>query len=375
MSIIKKKNLAFIFTNGVSLKNWDEIGLFDREVKYYNELSCHFNKIYFFTYGDQSEYKYRDKIAKNIILVPKMFKIPNLLYSVFLLFFNWDLFQKCDIIKTNQMRGAWSLFFMKLLNKKLILRTGYTWSLFLKKEIHQNKPLIFVVRLIERILYKLVNYSFVTSKEDKKYVKSSYLKNSNNQITLISNYIDTDLFKPLINGRKDELIYIGRLSPEKNLINLLKAVEKTRLCLTIVGDGILYEDLLNFSVNRNLSVSFIKHIANEELPLKLNCFKYFILPSYHEGMPKVLLEAMSCGLCCFATNVSGSRELIENMKTGILIPDCSSLSISKSLSLIKKKQLPLEEISKQSRKYILENCSLKYTINKELNIYRSFFVD
>ncbi|WP_371803568.1 glycosyltransferase family 4 protein [Candidatus Lokiarchaeum ossiferum] len=304
-----------------------------------------------------------------------MFKIPNLLYSVFLLFFNWDLFQKCDIIKTNQMRGAWSLFFMKLLNKKLILRTGYTWSLFLKKEIHQNKPLIFVVRLIERILYKLVNYSFVTSKEDKKYVKSSYLKNSNNQITLISNYIDTDLFKPLINGRKDELIYIGRLSPEKNLINLLKAVEKTRLCLTIVGDGILYEDLLNFSVNRNLSVSFIKHIANEELPLKLNCFKYFILPSYHEGMPKVLLEAMSCGLCCFATNVSGSRELIENMKTGILIPDCSSLSISKSLSLIKKKQLPLEEISKQSRKYILENCSLKYTINKELNIYRSFFVD
>ena len=44
----------------------------------------------------------------------------------------------------------------------------------------------------------------------------------------------------------------------------------------------------------------------------------FILPSYYEGHPKVLLEAMSCGLPCIGTNVRGIREDVEHMKTGYL---------------------------------------------------------
>ena len=67
--MLKDKTLALFFTTGVSLKLWHDIGMIDREVAIYNELSKYFRQIYFFTYG-QEDLKFKDYLASNIVVVP-----------------------------------------------------------------------------------------------------------------------------------------------------------------------------------------------------------------------------------------------------------------------------------------------------------------
>ncbi|MCK4819308.1 hypothetical protein KA005_26285, partial [bacterium] len=70
--VLKDKTLALVFTVGVSLKLWHEIGMIDREVAIYNELSKYFKHIFFFTYGGE-DLKFKNYLANNITVVPKRY--------------------------------------------------------------------------------------------------------------------------------------------------------------------------------------------------------------------------------------------------------------------------------------------------------------
>jgi len=59
-------------------------------------------------------------------------------------------------------------------------------------------------------------------------------------------------------------------------------------------------------------------ISSSKLPYLLNRFEIFILPSYFEGMPKALIEAITCGLSVIGSNTKETREIISNGKNGIL---------------------------------------------------------
>jgi len=63
---LKGKTLALFFTAGISLKTWHDIEMIDREVAIYNELSKYFKHIYFFTYGDKEDLKFKSYLADNI---------------------------------------------------------------------------------------------------------------------------------------------------------------------------------------------------------------------------------------------------------------------------------------------------------------------
>ena len=68
---IKDKTLALFFTIGMSLKIWYDRGMIEREVAIYNKLSKHFSHIYFFTYGDEGDLKFKSHLADNIRIIPK----------------------------------------------------------------------------------------------------------------------------------------------------------------------------------------------------------------------------------------------------------------------------------------------------------------
>ena len=69
---------------------------------------------------------------------------------------------------------------------------------------------------------------------------------------------------------------------------------------------------------RFLSISIVQRMNNFELSPIINQAIHFILPSYFEGHPKALLEAMSCGMPCIGTDINGIREDIEHLVTGYL---------------------------------------------------------
>ena len=144
----------------------------------------------------------------------------------------------------------------------------------------------------------------------------------NTRIAVIPNGVDSDRYSPGSSNIKAELkadllfLYQGRLAAEKNVEALIKAWRKARMpkgCkLAIVGTGPLLTGLKTF-YGADSSIVWMGYIADEQRRIEiLRGTDVFILPSLVEGLSLSLLEAMSCGVACIATDVGADGEVIEN---------------------------------------------------------------
>lgn len=362
--------LALFFTKGISLEVWDQVGILKREIKFYEKLGRYFEEIYFFTYGNKEDLRYQMLFSNDIKVFPKKFNLPSIFYSIFLPFVYRKELMKIDVLKTNQMSGSWAAVLAKwLYKKKLVVRCGYEWLSFLE---NQKKPLWkrMIARFIEKIAYRNADKIILTSEKDKRFVVKNF-KIKPEKIEIIPNYIDTELFKPLnLQKEKNRVIFVGRLEEQKNLFSLIEAGAEISVKLVIIGSGSLKEKLKNFAQEKNAKVEFKENIPNEKLPEELNKSEIFILPSFYEGCPKALLEAMSCGLPCIGTNVEGIKDIIEHKENGYLCePDAKSIKKA-ILEVLNDKDLK-EKISQNARKTILEKFSLEKILEKEIKIYQS----
>jgi len=331
--VLKDKTLALFFTAGVSLKLWYEIGMIDREVAIYNELSKYFKQIYFFTYGGE-DLKFKNYLANNITVVPKRYIANNLLYSFMLPIIHYKIFKKVDILKTNQMLGSWSAVLARLIyRKKLVVRTGYMWSIHLDKEDARGWQKM-LAKNLERLAYKLADAGITSSQRNIDYIEQSYHPRN---LTLIPNYVETNVFQPLNRVKKrGSICFIGRLTKQKNLFTLLEALRGLPYTISLIGSG------------------------EQEKQLRE--------PSLWEGMPKTLLEAMACGLPVLGTNIDGIREVIKHGENGILC-NTDLKSIREAIISIMEDKALRQTLVKKARRTIEEEFSLSKLIEKELELY------
>jgi glycosyltransferase involved in cell wall biosynthesis len=122
-------------------------------------------------------------------------------------------------------------------------------------------------------------------------------------------------------------IYVGRLSPEKDVLTLLHAfaralAELPQARLTIVGDGPERARLERTAVQLGCAnrLRWMGSITRQGVRAELRAADVFVLPSRFESMSYTLLEAMACGVACVATRVGGNADLIRHGETGMLVP-------------------------------------------------------
>ncbi|MFX0137362.1 MAG: glycosyltransferase family 4 protein [Candidatus Hodarchaeota archaeon] len=367
---MQDKKLALFFTTDMSLKIWNDIGNLEREVKPYNLLAKHFEKIYFITYGNENELRFKEKLEKNIDVLPKKLPLSSKIYQFLIPLIFWKKLKEIDIYKTNQMGASIPAILSKwLYQKELVVRCGYEWLNFLEK---QKSPLWkrIIVYLIEKIAYKNANKIILSSKKDKNYVENKF-KITSQKIQIIPNSIDIDLFRSLgIHKEKKRICFVGRLTEQKNVYNLIKAITGSNIKLVIFGNGPMKSNLEKLAMKLNSKVEFRGNIPNNQLPEELNKSELFILPSIYEGNPKALLEAMACGLPCIATNIEAIREIIYHKKNGYLC-ETSSKSIMMAIKRVLDDKSLREKISKNAIRTIHENFSLDEILKKELRIYKA----
>ena len=364
--VLRNKALAVFFTTGVSLKTWREIGMIDREVALYNELSRYFGRIYFFTYGGDEDLEFRSYLADNIKIVPKKCISNNLLYSLLIPFIHRKILKNVNILKTNQMMGAWSAVLAKLIyRKRLVVRTGYMLSIHFAKRNPKSKRK-WLMKSIERVAYKLANAIITTSQANFEYVERNYHPHRSH--LLLPNYVETDIFKPMdVAKRKGSICFVGRLTQQKNLFALLEALEGLPYTLSLIGSGEQGEQVKEFAKEKQVKANFLGNVPNHELPEILNQHELFILPSLWEGMPKTLLEAMSCGLPAIGTKIDGIREVIKHGENGILC-DTDSGSLRQAItSLMEKEELKVR-LGESARRTIVDSYSLDSLVEKELKL-------
>jgi len=368
--------LSLFFTRNISLQTWIEKGLFEREKLIYEKhlVENTFSTVNWFTYGIE-DYTLAKKLILekrlnkniNVYPMPKIFnsKFGRLLYVFLLPIIYFSVLNKSDILKSNQMDGSFSAVIAKLIcRKKLIIRTGFTLSLFAKR-MKKNRLIMFIVYLIEKISYGYADQIIISSKFDKEYISRRYnLKES--KISVLYNYIDTSKFKNNNTERNvNRIITVGRLVEQKNLFNLIKAISNTNYVLDIYGDGNLKNELVQYSKQINANVNFLGIVSNDKLTNIFNEYSFFVLASEYEGMPKVLLESMACGCLCLGTNVMGINEIIKDQENGYLSKSTKSEDLTNMFMNMKVTERMLSNASL----YIQKNFTIERFFEKEKMIY------
>ena len=376
------------FTYDVSLEIWEKKGLIYREVSLYRELSKNNVNFSFLTYGTDNDLKYSDllgdiKIYPAFSYIKSKSSLMQFIKSRFLSLKLKNVIKEFDIIKTNQTKGSWIAIIAKIFyKKKIIVRAGYdklnAWKSFAKRKGLRNYiNYLFYYSMIflnELIAYKLADGIILTNDYDIQFVKKYFKlkkKYKRNKIRLIYNFIDENLFRPINVPIKDKhVIFIGRLSHEKNLYNLLKAIKDLKgFKLDIVGMGPEESELKRKIKELNVDAKHLGVFPNDKIPEILNQYQIFILPSMSEGNPKVLLEAMSCGIACIGTDVKGINNIIHHKKNGYLC-DISSDSIKDAILTLYNDEYLRTELGKNARQFVLKNCSLNSIVEKEYLFYR-----
>jgi len=158
------------------------------------------------------------------------------------------------------------------------------------------------------------------------------------KIKVIYNGVNLEKFKPYTtNTDSPYIIYIGNLKHEKGVIELLNAFIQLhsnypQFTLKYVGGGPMLGKLKNMVRQHQLEnkVIFEGIIPHDQLPKLIGQATLLALPSYNEGVPNVVLEAMACATPVVVTNVGGIPEVVT-VETGIIAKEITAESIAKCL--------------------------------------------
>jgi glycosyltransferase involved in cell wall biosynthesis len=102
----------------------------------------------------------------------------------------------------------------------------------------------------------------------------------------------------------------------------------------------------------------------------LRCADIFLFPSHREGMPNVLLEAMSSGLACVASAIGGSTDLIDNGKSGYLFPVEDEEGMAEAVTELLTVPERAAELGAAARKVMEQKFSIAVTTERYARLYR-----
>ena len=150
---------------------------------------------------------------------------------------------------------------------------------------------------------------------------------------------DTLAEKMGFDARGPIVVFVGRIEKDKGVRELFEAFCRLKphfagLTLIIVGDGSYRGQIQLKVIEAGVSGSVVVtgRVLQEDVADYLAIAHIFVLPSYEEGMPNALLEAMASGLPCIATQVGGNPEAVQDGINGILIPPRDAGTLVQALS-------------------------------------------
>ncbi len=204
---------------------------------------------------------------------------------------------------------------------------------------------------------------------------------------IIESGYNSEIFYPSINIKNKnniKLVYAGKLSRSKGIMSLLKAYEKINLkdknielILVGSGNGDELNEIKKLAEKTHNKIIFTGNISQKKLANIFRQSDIFILPSFYEGLPLVLIEALSCGMRIVTTDLPGIREFL-----GEKINNSGLISYVKIPQMINcdvpiKKSLPVFEESLKNKileqiDYTLKNIYIDNKIYAEISHNKSW---
>ncbi|MFV0363059.1 MAG: glycosyltransferase family 4 protein [Suipraeoptans sp.] len=175
----------------------------------------------------------------------------------------------------------------------------------------------------------------------------------------------------------NNVLFLGRLGGRKGIYDLLKIIpniitEIPDVRFYIGGDGEI-EKCEKYAIDTGCAhcIEFTGWLNPEQKAKYLEKCSIFVLPSYNEGMPMALLEAMGYGLASISTNVGGIPQVIDNKKDGIIINPGNTNQLYHELLILLENKALKEKLGCLARKKICENYTIQSNLKQLLAIYKS----
>lgn len=204
--------------------------------------------------------------------------------------------------------------------------------------------------------------------------------------SIIPNSVNTGLFFPdpaqrdqqrqQMNVKPETFLagMVARFSPQKGHLYLLEAVRLLQARqvdgkIVLVGVGDLENEVRAFVERYGLQDQVLFYGQALTVNHVLQALDCFILPSLWEGMPLALLEAMASGIPVIATDVAGTREVIQHEINGILIPAKNPEAIAAAFVRMKDDPEFRKKLSQQALTFVREKYSVAANMKAYLQLY------
>ena len=194
--------------------------------------------------------------------------------------------------------------------------------------------------------------------------------------------IDTEIFHPSyrngffkskfhIGDEKLKLIYVGRVSKEKNLdllVHSFRQLCRTRsdLHLIIVGEGPYLDEMKR--IMRDLPVTFSGLLMGKDLAEAYASSDIFVFPSTTDTFGNVVLEAQASGIPAIVTDQGGPRENVIPGKTGFIVPAADKEGFTRAVTRLLDDPDLLESMKQNAREYT-EDRSFEAAYLKQWDMY------
>ncbi len=164
---------------------------------------------------------------------------------------------------------------------------------------------------------------------------------------------------------------MGRLAAEKGVPVLLRSLialknEGYAFHLTLLGDGperaALEAEVKEHGLDQ--MVHFGGFASQETVKSTLQASDVFVLPSFAEGVPVSLMEAMACGVPVIGTNVGGVTELIEHGVSGLVVAPSDEVALKNAISTYSDNPALRESVKQAARNVVEKHFNLEHEVNK-----------
>lgn len=268
-------------------------------------------------------------LLENGLEVKGVKRLKNKLFLYILLYYRAivEIYQADFVYMFYPNAMRFSLFFAILFNKKYGIYIRGTDDL-----------VNFESKLFYKYAYKILTVADFFSD----YVNGFSPKAVASTISPMIIFNEKDIIEHRVysqNIEKFKVLYLGRMTNDKGIIELLEATEilvKQNVCieLFLVGSGEYLEELKSLAADLEITdyVHFMGPVFNkEEIKKYYEIADVYVLPSYHEGFPRTLYEAMICGTPIITTFVGGIAGLMKNKVNCLEIQPKSVDSVAQSL--------------------------------------------
>lgn len=240
-----------------------------------------------------------------------------------------------------------------------------------------QKPVLSgIVTQMYRIAFQKVEKVFFENQENAAEFRKWKILKEEQEVILNGAGINLEEYRYCLYPDNDKIhfLYLGRIMREKGIGELFEAAERLQregveFVLDLVG---FFEDEYKNQVEHLQKEGIVRFYGFQENPkpyyAQADCV---VLPSYHEGMSNVLLEAAATGRAIITTDIPGCREAVDNGKSGMLCKVRNSNSLYKAMKRFTElSRTKREEIGKAGREKMEQEFDKNKVVEETVNVLK-----